>query len=297
MTRYLITVLLFSILLISTANGQNRHRLGVFSALSTEQADSVGFIFNYQWQFHSSFAFESLYTNSGNLKVSTNTSTYQGDQSLLSIGAVFLKQYNPELTLKFSSGANYVLSSSSDFFIQQSSISPYLKLALEYQLTDQLFIEAGQASYFQSDLLGNNHNFFIGINYLFSSSPKNQLTSSPSKKITNPKSVIHIAAEQQKTFTPTLQAQSTKYPSDPLSVQEVKPSWVLQLGAYVDQLNADQALIEFQLNPLLKHYHIEFIQGYFRIISPRFSSHNAAHNVSIELKQNNGISNFIKQLD
>lgn len=297
MSPYKIIALLFSFLFISTANGQNSHRLGTFTSLNTKQTGSVGFAIKYQWQFDSAFAFEGQYLTSGDIKIKTNSTNYLGEQSLLSIGAVFLKKYNPELNIKIASGANYVISSSSDLFIQQSSISPYLKLTLEYQLTDKLFLEAGQASYFQGDRLGNNHNFFIGINYLLSSSSENQSRSFTTSKSASLKPTPPIDAQPTELTVTAPSTNIINHPHDSFLIKNDKLTWVLQLGAYTDEINADQALIEFKLNPIFNQYHIVFFKGFYRVISPSFTSYDLAHKVSAELLQNNGVSNLIKQLN
>ncbi|GAA5131058.1 SPOR domain-containing protein [Thalassotalea piscium] len=282
MHKYLFTSLLISLLLICKAYGQNLHSVGAYSTLNTQQKGTPGIALKYQWQYNPSFALEGLLINTNTINTNTHSNTTSGKQSLLSIGAVFIKEYSPKLSIKFSSGASYVLKSSNDLFSEKSSVSPYLTLALEYKINQNLHLEAGQTSYFQKQVIGSNHSFFLGLNYLFGT------TASSIKAHTriSKRSIDNIPTSSASVVSSAINNQSFK---------QDKHSWVIQLGAFTIESNAENVLQNLQVNPYFTHYKVVLASGLYRIYSPSFNSYIEAQHISTDLKHNHNISNLIKQ--
>ncbi|XQW85155.1 SPOR domain-containing protein [Thalassotalea piscium] len=277
--NYLISLLL--LLACPSIFAQNTHNIGLFTQLNTQQSGSPGIAVRYQWQFSPSFAVESQYLSSGDIKIKKNLSNIVGDQSILSIGSLFLKQYSPTLAIKFSGGVNYVLSSSHDYFVESSSLSPYLKISLEYKVNRHFTIEAGQSSYFQSEQLGNNHNFFIGFNYLLPFTKANIKKSAPTVQsmVTSNK---QIAIKLPNTYTHQLKPPQTQ--------------WVLQIAAYTHKANAEKRLAQLKQKSIFNQYHILHFDNYYRIVSKPYLNHDDVISQHKQLLQRYGVTNLVKQL-
>ena len=73
--------------------------------------------------------------------------------------------------------------------------------------------------------------------------------------------------------------------------------WVVQLGAYSNEINANRVLYDYQSTHSLMPYKVVFFDGFFRIISSPFKSESAAKRQSQVISLSHGITNLVKEIN
>ena len=253
---------------VALSAAEHSHSLGVSVNASSIQDNQLGLALNYQGKFSSEFGFEAQLLSTGQLRKFDNNNEYHGDLSLISIGGVLLKQYHERINLSVSAGFSYTASSNNRQLVQQGSISPYLKLGFDYQLTPRFTMNIGHQSFFQDQQLGNHHSVFLGISYRFG---KSSISSKalPSRKDENTLLENQRKSGEQKKETTIIR-------QDIAHKNITDKHWRIQLGAFTQKLNATQFLTDVLTQYPKLNLSVNFIDGYFRILSPSFSSKEEA---------------------
>jgi len=279
---------IYSTFILLSSINVSANELHKFSAglnYHMDQDSSPGYHLSYQWKFSESVEFESRYLISNDIKIIENSGNIIGDFSQLSIGANFIKQYNNELLIKAGTGLGFISTSSNETLVKKQAMSPYLLLAANYQLTDQIAVELGQYSHFNNQSLDTNHSIYLNIVFNFG-----QSSNSYTPQETSSKSVKPITS----TIT-TVQEEDNAAASPSIQKVETSPSWIVQLGAFNNLTNAQKSLIAFDVNKDDLVLSIVEYNGYYRIISQKFSSKQRADDCATMIKSTLSLTGYVTQ--
>lgn len=235
----------------NTEDGQ-KWKVSAISLYQQSQASGLGYgiLANYQLNNGFDIAFGAI--TSGNLESnsdSTITDSYQG--ALLGLG--INKQYNQDISLHFSGGINYLLATEHDLLFKQDDVSPYLKLGVNYSLSEQISLELGQLSQFSLGQLDNHHSTYLAFNWKFGSSSKPKL------------SIDNVKQPQIKIIR--------KKTNNNSELKQPTP-WHVQLGAFSRKENAQRHianLIEAKHIKPFEAFSVIYHKDYYRVVSKGFN--------------------------
>ncbi len=316
-------LLTISYLFCSSALANDAHRLGTAIQYHLDQDSAPGFSASYQWQFHESILFDTTYIDSNDITVYDNTDSQSGNYSQLLLGVNFLKQYNDNLYITAGSGIGYVLSSSNQALISEQKISPYVKLAANYAISNNFSVELGQLTHFNSDQLATNHAIFFSVNFRFGDK-----FSYAQAKVNNNTSVNNNAKDgnanannsaniftssntnSEQTTTTIASADITPPVQSPLSQstdnaqaaivladkQPAKAHWYVQFGAYSTADNAKSALQLLSAKAPMAKLAILENKGLFCVVSAAQTSKLQASQHLDLLKASYKIKGFVSQI-
>ena len=273
----------------STAIANDTHKIGFGVNYHLDQDSAPGYNFNYQWQFGESFEFEARYLASNDLEVTNNEGSVLGDYSQFSIGANFIKQYNDNLSIKAGTGLGVITTSSNDFLVEKQAMSPYLMLAANYKINEQIAIELGQYSHFNSEALETNHSIYLNAVFLFGQTTSAYRPVEASQQLR----VASATPNPEKQNTPPVDM--PKKETAPIA-QVTNQSWYVQLGAYLNHANGNQALNK--VNSSLTSFQMQLIKDnrYYRLVSPAFSTKQRADDFADMLNSQYSIQGYVKQI-
>ncbi|WP_286234182.1 SPOR domain-containing protein [Thalassotalea sediminis] len=272
-------VLLFSLLIVTFKCQAQEQSVGIGINYHHQQNSSSGFHVSYHWRFSDDFSFEGRYVNHRNLAIETNANTHLLKLSRATVGMNFIKDVNQSLVLKAGTGINSVLSSTNTAVAKKSGITPYLRLAVQYNVTNNVALEFGQTSYFDSGIIDTNHSIYGQISWSFSPRDQARVTSISSKNTAKISRKINANREKS---SPVLYETSVK-------------QWHVQLGAFANEDNAQQAINAFKAQLKTDTLTVVFSHGLYRVISQHFNKKADADDLRTMLELHYSIAGFVRQ--
>jgi len=291
--RLVTTISLISLAIANQSFASDLHKIGASIDYHLDQESAAGYGAFYQWKFGESIEFEVNYIQSNDIEITTNDNVIAGDFSHLLLGANFIKQYNEELSFKAGTGLGYVTTSSNEFLIEKQTIAPYIKLSANYQINDQFSVEIGQLSHFHKNELSTNHSVFIGFAFQFGSDtqyqPQLNEASQQIKQAAQP-----VINQQPQTMVERDVATTKQEITEP--VMKTPATWFVQLGAYLNMVNAEQALMKFSSKLPSVQLIIVQSKGYYRIVCKPLISKQRADDLMDNLNTKYQLSGYVTQL-
>jgi len=291
--RLVTTISLISLAIANQSFASDLHKIGASIDYHLDQESAAGYGAFYQWKFGESIEFEVNYIQSNDIEITTNDNVIAGDFSHLLLGANFIKQYNEELSFKAGTGLGYVTTSSNEFLIEKQTIAPYIKLSANYQINDQFSVEIGQLSHFHKNELSTNHSVFIGFAFQFGSDtqyqPQLNEASQQIKQAAQP-----VINQQPQTMVERDVATTKQEITEP--VMKTPATWFVQLGAYLNMVNAEQALMNFSSKLPSVQLIIVQSKGYYRIVCKPLISKQRADDLMDNLNTKYQLSGYVTQL-
>ncbi|MFT5757924.1 MAG: hypothetical protein ACI9LM_002661 [Alteromonadaceae bacterium] len=226
--------LLLLLLLIPFLSQANEHIFMPLVAYHLDQKTLPGYGLNYQYQYSESFEFDIGIIHSSDLELLKAQQKILGNYTSVFIGTTFLKPYNDDLSIKAGIGLSYSLASSNQQLIANNNLAPYIKLSAKYKLNAQIYFEVGQISSFSSGELGNNHSFFFGIAWIFTTSNNSSVTKHQSPVI-KPKLVNRMQHDKVSAPVKLLPLLNT-----------TNNKWTVQLAAFQNRNNANEKRLALQ---------------------------------------------------
>lgn len=179
------------------------HDIGVGVVYHLDQESSSGYQVNYHWLFSPAFEFKASYYDVGSLSLKHEQADQYIDLTRANIGMTFLKPFSEKASIYAGSGVSFITNSSHQQLVDKGA-APYLDLGVRYQLTENLRLDFGQASYFDGDNLGTNHSVFLNIKWRFYSDRTVSRPATESKQLHRPAKVAVVAEAK----TPLLNKQA-----------------------------------------------------------------------------------------
>jgi len=268
------------------------HKFGASIDYNLDQDSAPGYGAFYQWQFGESIEFEANYIQSNDIKVVTDEYYTAGDYSHLLIGANFIKQFNEQLSIKAGTGIGYVLTSSNQTLIEKQSIAPYIKLAANYQITEQLSVEAGQITHFQSNDIDTNFSLFFGLSFKFGDGKPTIVERPIATRVPVTSKPVY------RTPTETIAAEAPSKPANTVSPikQQVNNAWFVQLGAFSEKVNAQLTLVKMRHLAQEPTLSIIYANNYYRIVSMPFRNKQRADDHVDMIAKAYQITGYVTQL-
>jgi hypothetical protein len=292
--RLIAIVSLISLAITTQSFASDLHKIGASIDYHLDQESAPGYGAFYQWKFGESIEFEVNYIQSNDIEITNNDNVIAGDFSHLLLGANFIKQYNDELSLKAGTGLGYVTTSSNEFLIEKQTIAPYIKLSANYQINDQFSVEVGQLSHFHKNELSTNHSVFIGFAFQFGSATQYQpQLNEASQQIRH--AAQPVIAQQPQTIVESHVVAPTQEIAEPVMAKPAA-TWFVQLGAYLNMANAEQALMKFSNQLTSVELIIVQSKGYYRIVCKPLINKQRADDLLDDLNTKYKLSGYVTQL-
>lgn len=294
--------LLFGLLSFSTSfiSQADSHSVSIGIDNHLDQESSTGYHFGYQWRFTDFIEFEARYIAHNTLEVSDNDNNYVADVDRIIAGLNLIKHYNDSLIVKAGLGVSQITSSDNDSFVEQNSIAPYLQLAANYKINQNVAIEFGQQSFFDGDLLDNNHNFYLSVSFTFGEG-----TSQPKQESTNNSAVVNNKNLPKNASTKNVPSQvinntkttaNKEHITEAISPAQIASFWYVQFGAFKNNTLAKKSLTELRAKHPNLTFDLTTHQGLTKILSSAYLSKDNAKQQMIMLKSRYNLSGFITQL-
>lgn len=235
-----------------------------------DSTPGAGLFLNYT---HNSFLeFEAGYIDSNDVNVTLNTFEQTGSYTSVLLGANIYRDYSESIKLTFGGGANYLLDSSNESIVEEGKISPYLKLSLQYKLSDTVAVEIGQIGQFSLDSLNTSQSTFLGVVWHFGESRKKPVKKA--KTISRKVKQQEIASKVQETeeYTSEIIDDNSAIESNKPTVNQV--NWYIQFGAFSSEKNANthlQNIAEQAKQYNIVNLSVKFNKGLYRVVSPGFN--------------------------
>lgn len=265
------------------------HQLGGGVSAHTNQKSGIGYHVNYQWQFSNFIEFSSYYIGHNVIEATTHSNRYTSEVNRLMFGLNLRKFFNQNLTFKAGTGLSSIIKSDNEHLIKKNSIAPYILLAANYSINENIALEFGQQSYFDDDKLDKNHNVYLSILWKFGSrtpSLKNRITESTNTIIDN---------KSKKIITTTSDTSIAK--SELSQAQMPTNNWYIQFGAFAQKMLANSAAKHITTTVPKLEITIKVVDGYHKILSSGYQSKATAQEQLDVLKSRHKLNGFIVNIN